>query len=81
VVNPTDRDLILGCRKQRTASWKCLLSRYERLVYSISLRYGLSRDDAADISRITFTVLIDAVHIDRPLRGSCRGSSGSGFHG
>lgn len=60
-MSPTDRDLILGCRAGRTAAWKGLLSRYERLVYSIPLRYGLSRDDAADISQVTFTILIDAV--------------------
>jgi RNA polymerase sigma factor (sigma-70 family) len=35
-----------------------VLNRYERLVYSIPLRYGLSRDDAADVAQITFTILI-----------------------
>src|SRR5215216_3858638 len=38
-----------------------LLNRYERLVYSIPLRYGLSRDDAADIAQITFTILIQSM--------------------
>jgi RNA polymerase sigma factor (sigma-70 family) len=37
------------------------LNKYERLVYSIPLRYGLSRDDAADISQITFTILIQSL--------------------
>lgn len=60
-MEPTDRDLILGCRAGRTAAWKALLLRYERLVYSIPLRYGLSRDDAADVSQITFSILIDAI--------------------
>jgi RNA polymerase sigma factor (sigma-70 family) len=38
-----------------------LLNKYERLVYSIPLRYGLSRDDAADIAQITFTILIQSL--------------------
>jgi RNA polymerase sigma factor (sigma-70 family) len=38
-----------------------LLNRYERLVYSIPLRYGLSRDDAADITQMTFMILIQSL--------------------
>jgi RNA polymerase sigma factor (sigma-70 family) len=54
----SDRDLILRCRQGSAGAWHRLLNRYERLVYSIPLRYGLSRDDAADIAQITFTILI-----------------------
>ena len=57
----TDRELILGCRKGRTAAWKALLAKYERLVFSVPRRYGLSREDAADVAQITFTVLVNAV--------------------
>ncbi|HET7479271.1 MAG TPA: sigma-70 family RNA polymerase sigma factor, partial [Rubrobacteraceae bacterium] len=45
-------------RKGRSGAWKELLGKYERLVYSIPLRYGLSRHDAADIAQLTFTILI-----------------------
>lgn len=54
----SDRELILACRKGRAGAWKDLLGKYERLVYSIPLRHGLSRHDAADISQLTFTILI-----------------------
>lgn len=54
----SDRELILACRKGRAGAWKDLLDKYERLVYSIPLRHGLSRHDAADISQLTFTILI-----------------------
>lgn len=57
----TDRDLIRGCRKGSAGAWHQLLNKYERLVYSIPLRYGLSRDDAADIAQITFTILIQSL--------------------
>ncbi|MCA1687072.1 MAG: sigma-70 family RNA polymerase sigma factor [Actinobacteria bacterium] len=57
----SDRDLILRCRQGSAGAWHQLLNRYERLVYSIPLRYGLSRDDAADIAQITFTILIQSM--------------------
>jgi RNA polymerase sigma factor (sigma-70 family) len=57
----SDRDLILRCRQGNAGAWHQLLNKYERLVYSIPLRYGLSRDDAADIAQITFTILIQSI--------------------
>jgi RNA polymerase sigma factor (sigma-70 family) len=54
----SDRDLILRCRHGSAGAWHQVLNRYERLVYSIPLRYGLSRDDAADVAQNTFTILI-----------------------
>ena len=54
----SDRDLIWRCRQGSAGAWQRLLGKYERLVYSIPLRYGLSRDDAADIAQTTFTILI-----------------------
>ena len=60
VVN-SDEDLIRRCREGSAGAWHQLLNKYERLVYSIPLRYGLSRDDAADITQITFTILIQSL--------------------
>ena len=57
----SDGDLIRRCRQGSRGAWQQLLNRYERLVYSIPLRYGLSRDDAADIAQITFTILIQSL--------------------
>jgi RNA polymerase sigma factor (sigma-70 family) len=57
----SDRDLILRCRKGSVGAWHQLLNKYEGLVYSIPLRYGLSRDDAADIAQVTFTILIQSL--------------------
>jgi len=61
VVRGTDRDLILGCKEGRARSWQRVLDRYERLVFSIPRSYGLSRADAADVSQITFTILIQSL--------------------
>jgi RNA polymerase sigma factor (sigma-70 family) len=57
-VAEADRELIQRCRRGSSGAWQQVLNRYERLVFSIPLRYGLSRDDAADVAQITFTALV-----------------------
>jgi RNA polymerase sigma factor (sigma-70 family) len=54
-----DIDLIRRCRRGSVGAWHQVLNRYERLVFSIPLRYGLSREDAADVAQLTFTVLVE----------------------
>ena len=54
----TDRDLIRACRSGDARAWERLLDKYERLLFSISLNYGLTTDDAADVTQITFTILL-----------------------
>ena len=54
----TDHDLIHACRAGHAHAWERLLDKYERLVFSISLNYGLTTDDAADVTQITFTILL-----------------------
>jgi RNA polymerase sigma factor (sigma-70 family) len=56
-----DQNLIQRCRQGSTGAWQQLFNKYNRLVYSIPLRYGLSRDDAADIAQLTFTILIQSM--------------------
>lgn len=56
-----DRDLIRGCREGDVRAWERLLDRYERLVFSVPRKYGLSREDAADITQLTFTILFRSV--------------------
>jgi RNA polymerase sigma factor (sigma-70 family) len=49
VAQRDDRRLIAECLAGEQASWETLISRYERLIYSIPLKLRLSQDDAADI--------------------------------
>jgi RNA polymerase sigma factor (sigma-70 family) len=56
-----DRDLIRGSRNGDVGAWQRLLERYERLVFSVPRRYGLSREDAADITQLTFTILVQSI--------------------
>ncbi|AHY45718.1 sigma70-ECF: RNA polymerase sigma factor, sigma-70 family [Rubrobacter radiotolerans] len=67
-----DRELLIGCRRGDRRSWRRLLDRYERLVFSIPLSYGLSREDAADIAQLTFTIFLqsaDGLREDSNLKG------------
>ena len=57
----TDGDLIQACRQGNTDAWERLLDRYERLVFSIPLNYGLAVEDAADLAQITFTILMQSL--------------------
>ena len=57
---PTDTDLIAGCRRGHSPSWDRLVRRYERLVYSVARRSGLSPTDASDVTQATFIALLDA---------------------
>ena len=44
-----DSELIEACLKGDGQAWEALLVRYQRLIYSIPLRYGLPEHDANDI--------------------------------
>ncbi|MBA2336254.1 MAG: sigma-70 family RNA polymerase sigma factor [Acidimicrobiia bacterium] len=57
----SDDTLIERCRKGDADAWRRLVDRYQRLVYSIPLNYGASAADAADITQITFAILIQSL--------------------
>ncbi len=44
-----DPELIEACLKGSGQAWEVLIVRYQRLIYSIPLRYGLPEHDANDI--------------------------------
>ncbi len=61
----SDQALIIACRAGDARGWEHLLAAYERLVFSIPLSYGLSREDAADITQLTFTALLQSIDVVR----------------
>lgn len=66
----SDWELILACRAGEATAWEQLVSRYERLVFSIALSYRVSREDAADVSQMAFLSLfrsLDALSDDSRL--------------
>lgn len=50
-LDPTsgDRQLVDACLRGSEEAWDALLGKYHRLIYSIPLKYGGTREDAADI--------------------------------
>jgi RNA polymerase sigma factor (sigma-70 family) len=61
VVTKRDQRILDACRRGDADAWRELLDRYERLVFSVPLNYGLSRQDAADVCQVTFTILLQSL--------------------
>jgi RNA polymerase sigma factor (sigma-70 family) len=59
----TDHELLRRCAAGDEWAWDELVGRYERLVYSVALRNGVSREDAADITQVTFVALLDSLEV------------------
>src|SRR5206468_11000498 len=45
----SDHELVEGCRRGREQDWNSLIDKYKNLIFSIPIRYGLSREEAADV--------------------------------
>lgn len=54
-----DSELIEACLKKDSQAWEALLVRYQRLIYSIPLRYGLPEHDANDIFQNVSILLLE----------------------
>jgi RNA polymerase sigma factor (sigma-70 family) len=49
------------CARGDAEAWDQLVARYERLVFSVALRNGLSREDAAEVTQTTFIALLESI--------------------
>jgi len=68
-MSQSDEDLLRACRRGDAAAWETLLRRYQRLVYAVPRRAGLSEDAAADVFQEVFTTLLENVEkIEQPSR-------------
>jgi len=45
----SDEHLVRECRNGNSEAWSALIEKYKRLIYSIPVKYELSREDANDI--------------------------------
>ncbi|MCB0077426.1 MAG: sigma-70 family RNA polymerase sigma factor [Anaerolineales bacterium] len=55
----SDRWLIEQSLAGNNGAWAALIGRYERLIYSIPLRYGMSESQAADIFQDVCLILLE----------------------
>jgi RNA polymerase sigma factor (sigma-70 family) len=60
-VGPSDLELLNACRAGDPDAWELLVERYERLVFSVALRNGVTREEAADITQMTFIALLESI--------------------
>lgn len=54
-----DELLVQGCLQGDQHAWEALIDKYKRLIYSIPIRYGATREDAADVFQ---AVCIEVFH-------------------
>lgn len=54
-------ELLARCRAGDADAWSALVDRYQYLVFGIARRSGLSREDSADVSQLTFMALLDNI--------------------
>ncbi len=59
--NLTDAELVHACRSGQRWAWEALVERYQRLVYAIPLRAGLTPDEAADVFQVVFLRLVESL--------------------
>jgi len=65
----SDGELVSACIEGQSWAWEELVERYKRLVYSVSLRAGLTEEDAADVFQTVFTLLFEHLHRIRTPEG------------
>jgi RNA polymerase sigma factor (sigma-70 family) len=53
-----DIRLVKACLSGREEAWSCLIEKYKALIYSIPIKYGLSKDDASDVFQATCLELL-----------------------
>jgi RNA polymerase sigma factor (sigma-70 family) len=63
----SDLELVLACRRGDQLAWETLIRRYQRLVYAIPRRAGLTEDEAAEVFQEVFTTFFQRLNdIEEP---------------
>jgi len=66
-VAKTDAELIGACRRGDEAAWNELVDRYQRLIFTVPRRAGLSEEQSADILQEVFLTLFEKLdEIEQP---------------
>lgn len=65
----SDAALVGRCRRGEAAAWAALVQRFQRLVYTVPRRAGLSGAESADVFQQTFARLVEHLaRLDDPSR-------------
>ncbi len=58
----SDAELVLACRRGDEAAWDTLVNRYQRLIFTIPRRAGLTEEQAADVFQEVFLTLFEKLN-------------------
>jgi RNA polymerase sigma factor (sigma-70 family) len=63
----SDTRLVRECRGGNEEAWAALLEKYQNLIFSIPIKQGIPRDDAADLfQRVCVLLLAELPHLREP---------------
>jgi RNA polymerase sigma factor (sigma-70 family) len=63
----TDERLVAECRKGNQDAWSGLIEKYKNLIFSVPIKFGLSREDASDIFQaVCLDLLSDLPQLREP---------------
>lgn len=69
ILAKSDAELIRECRQGSQSGWDELVARYQRLIYAIPRRAGLTEEQAADVFQEVFLTLFEKLdEIEQPDR-------------
>jgi RNA polymerase sigma factor (sigma-70 family) len=54
-----DPKLIEACLSGKSEAWEALIARYQRLIYTIPIRYGFSEAEAGDVFQAVSLILLE----------------------
>ena len=60
-VSWSNERLVRECRKGNEAAWSALIDKYKNLIFSVPIKFGLSREDAADIFQAVCVDLLSSL--------------------
>jgi RNA polymerase sigma factor (sigma-70 family) len=76
----SDERLVRECRKGNQIAWSALIEKYKNLIFSIPIKFGLPREDAADIFQAVCVDLLSSLPKLREPRALAKWLMQTSFH-
>jgi RNA polymerase sigma factor (sigma-70 family) len=76
----SDERLVRECRKGNQAAWSALIEKYKNLIFSIPIKFGLPREDAADIFQAVCMDLLSSLPQLREPKAVAKWLMQTSFH-
>lgn len=76
----SDERLVRECRKGSQAAWSALIEKYKNLIFSVPIKFGLPREDAADIFQAVCVDLLSSLPQLREPKAIAKWLMQTSFH-